>query len=270
MNKMQPKVSFIIPYYNAGSTIQETIDSILNQTYKNYDIWIVNDGSTDTKSIEKLNQYSDTKYIHIINIPNSGPGIARNVAIQNSDAEFIFPIDSDDKMTESAIVDSLKEFELDRHLGVVFGNAKYFGKKDGIKKQRLPDDWSLLISNPIANAALIKKCIFDEVGLYDEFLSKPGLEDWELWIRVFYSKWKMKHIDKIFFEIRVQEHSRTFQVANTNLDIIYSHVYSKHAKTIFEKYLKLYYLNKQINEGIDMKLSRLLLKPYRLIKKIFQ
>ena len=52
-----PLVSFIIPYFNAGSTIQETIDSIFNQSYTNYDIWLINDGSTDPFSIEKLKEF---------------------------------------------------------------------------------------------------------------------------------------------------------------------------------------------------------------------
>ena len=62
-----PLVSFIIPYFNAGSTIQETIDSIFNQSYTNYDIWLINDGSTDTFSIEKLKDFdikSKELFIH--------------------------------------------------------------------------------------------------------------------------------------------------------------------------------------------------------------
>jgi glycosyltransferase involved in cell wall biosynthesis len=52
-----PLVSFIIPYFNAGETIQETIDSIFNQSYINFDIWLINDGSTDTQSIKKLKDF---------------------------------------------------------------------------------------------------------------------------------------------------------------------------------------------------------------------
>ena len=52
-----PLVSFIIPYFNAGTTIQETIDSIFNQSYPNFDIWLINDGSTDQYSIDKLKDF---------------------------------------------------------------------------------------------------------------------------------------------------------------------------------------------------------------------
>jgi glycosyltransferase involved in cell wall biosynthesis len=89
---MQPKVSFIVPYFNAGSTIQETIDSILNQSYPNYDIWIVNDGSTDPESIEKLKVFEQHERITIIPQENAGPSVARNVAIQKTNADYILVI----------------------------------------------------------------------------------------------------------------------------------------------------------------------------------
>ncbi len=266
----QPKVSFIIPYFNAGLTIDETISSIQNQSYKNYDIWLINDGSTDAFSIKKLEELKHIEKLTLLHIPNSGPGIARNIAIEKTDAEFIFPLDSDDRIKKNAIIESLEEFENESSLGVVFGNGEFFGESNGIKRQMLPDEWSFFIINPIANAALIKKEIFGDIGYYDENLSRPGLEDWELWIRVFFSKWKMKHINKVYFEIRVQKSSRTYREANKNLDEIYKYVYSKHAKLLFDTYKTLYYRNRQLNSSLDKRIGAFFLSPYRFLKKIIK
>jgi glycosyltransferase involved in cell wall biosynthesis len=266
----QPLVSFIIPYFNAGDTIYETIDSIKNQNYSHYDIWIVNDGSSDELSINILKKIESESAVRVISIENSGPGIARNIAIKLTNAEYIFPIDADDKVTADAVTESLKEMKSNHNIGVVFGNGRFCYQRSGIKYQYVPDKWSLFIINPIANAALIRREVFEDVGYYDESLSKPGLEDWEFWLRVFYSKWQFKHINKVHFEIRVQDTSRTFQVANKNLDFIYSYVFSKHSKLMYQSYSSLYYSNKQLNESIDMKIGRFILYPYRLLKKIFK
>jgi len=103
-----PLVSFIIPYYNAGATIQETIDSIFNQSYNNFDIWLINDGSTDPYSIEKLKDFEGNEKIHVLHQENAGPSVARNVAIAHSKADYILPLDADDLIENSSLSESLK------------------------------------------------------------------------------------------------------------------------------------------------------------------
>ena len=98
-----PLVSFIIPYYNAGVTIQETIDSIFNQSYPQFDIWLINDGSTDPFSIEKLKDFEGNDKIHIIHQENAGPCVARNVAIEKTNADYILPMDADNTIIETSL-----------------------------------------------------------------------------------------------------------------------------------------------------------------------
>ena len=93
---LNPLVSFIIPYYNSGTTIQETIDSIFNQSYSNFDVWLINDGSTDQYSIDKLKDFEGNEKIHLLNQENAGPSSARNKAILISKADFFVFLDSDD------------------------------------------------------------------------------------------------------------------------------------------------------------------------------
>ena len=264
----EPLVSFIIPYFNSGETIQETINSILNQSYKNFDIWIVNDGSTDPFSIQKLKDFEENDKIYIIHQENAGPSVARNLAIQQCKAEFIVPLDADDLIESRSINDSINIFN-NPQIGVVYGDIQYFGEE---RTHKIQSDFILerqLIMNQIAVTALIRKAVYNQVGYYDEFLSKPGLEDWEFWLRVGQSSWKFVKLNTIFFKARLINSSRTYQVANKNIDIIKDYVYKKHAILIMKTFHDLYYQKKQLLETPDYKIGNTVMAPYRYLKKKF-
>lgn len=266
MSDFSPLVSFIIPYFNAGSTIQETIDSIFNQTYTNFDIWIVNDGSTDPLSIEKLKDFEGNDRIHILHQENAGPSVARNVAIKKSKADYILPLDADDLIEKSSLIESLQIMK-NNEVGVVYGNFQVFGEHNTVKEQF---NFSLdrqLFMNQIAVTALIRKDVFTEVGYYDEFLSKPGLEDWEFWIRVGKSAYIFQKLEMIFFRARLTNSSRTYQIANNNLTMIKEYVYKKHLNLVMEKYHELFYNKKQLLETPDYRIGHFILAPYRFIKR---
>lgn len=88
------KISIILPVYNAEKTIKKCIDSIINQTFKDYKIIVINDGSTDN-TLNILNSYNDERLI-VINSKNKGTGNARNIALDKVDTEYITFIDADD------------------------------------------------------------------------------------------------------------------------------------------------------------------------------
>jgi glycosyltransferase involved in cell wall biosynthesis len=262
-----PLVSFIIPYYNAGYTIQETIDSIFNQSYPNFDIWLINDGSTDQFSIDKLKEFEGNDKIHMLHQENAGPSVARNNAIKLTKAAYIVSLDSDDKIGNNTIFESIEAMKHDLEIGVVYGNLQFFGELAKIQNQ---EDFIIekqLLWNQLAVCCLIRKSVFDDVGLYDEQLSKLGLEDWEFWIRVGLSNWKFKKIEAVHFFIRVVSTSRTFEVANTNQNIIKDYVYKKHAKSLIKEYEKKYYAFKMLKEAPDYRLGKFILSPYRFVKK---
>jgi glycosyltransferase involved in cell wall biosynthesis len=264
---MTPLVSFIIPYYNAGETIQETIDSIFNQSYPHYDVWIINDGSTDPLSVEKLNDFDGNKKINILHQENAGPCVARNKAIKLSKAEFIIPLDADDLVENHTVSDAISISTLDKNIGVVYGNLEFFGKENGINIQETFNIQKQLLWNQIAVCCLIRKNVFDDVGFYDEYLSKIGLEDWEFWIRVGCSNWKFEKMESIHFQIRISSSSRTFDVANQNLITIKEYVYKKHANVLIKEYEKLFYSHKMLLETPDIKIGKLVFSPYRYVKK---
>lgn len=108
-----PKISVIIPVYNAEKYIKECVDSVLNQDFQDYEIIVVNDGSTDNTA-QILKEY-DTKII-FINQPNSGSSATRNRGVQNAEGEYILHIDSDDFIEHnylSLMYESAVKFDAD-------------------------------------------------------------------------------------------------------------------------------------------------------------
>ena len=117
-------VSVVIPCYNSGIYIEKAINSVKNQTYKNVEIIVVNDGSTDSYT---LKYFKNVKNITLINQKNKGLPNARNVGIKKAKGKYILPLDADDWIRKDAIqlmVKSIQEF----NCGFVFSNITLEGK----------------------------------------------------------------------------------------------------------------------------------------------
>ncbi len=263
-----PLVSFIIPYYNAGTTIQETIDSIFNQSYPNFDIWLINDGSTDQLSIEKLNDFKGIDKIHILHQENAGPSIARNKAINNSSADFILPLDADNLIHEDSIQQAVIFLENHENISAVYGNIQFFGENKELKIIENYQSQKALIYSQIDTCALIRKKVFDEKIKYDEDLSLLGLEDWEFWINFHFHGLKSSYLNITFFFLRITYTSRTFEVANKNINYIKEIIIKKHHENFLDEYSKLYYDKKMLLETPDYRIGNTIIRPWRSLKKI--
>ena len=90
MQEEKPKVSVIMPCFNQGKFVDGAVNSVLNQTYQNFEIIIINDGSTDKKTNEILKNYKKPK-TRVIHTKNQGPCIARNIGINAAQGEYILP-----------------------------------------------------------------------------------------------------------------------------------------------------------------------------------
>jgi glycosyltransferase involved in cell wall biosynthesis len=269
MTLEKPLVSFIIPYFNSGNTIQETLDSIFNQSYNNFDIWIINDGSTDTFSVNKLKDFEGNDKIHILHQNNSGPSVARNLAINKTQANYFVPLDADDVIEQNALELALAQIQNNEKIGAIYGHYEWFGSRHGLKVQHKFLLEKQFIMNQIPITAMIRKEMWEEIGGYDTFLSKPGLEDWEFWLKAGLSHWRLQLCDTTFFKVRVNEASRTFEVANKNLDLIKKYVFEKHSLALAKAYETIWYQKKQLAETPDYRIGNFLMSPYRLLKKFF-
>lgn len=125
-----PKISVIIPVYNVEKYIKQCLDSVINQTYKNLEIIVVNDGTRDN-SMKIVEKYLSDKRIKVINKENGGLSSARNVGLKNVTGEYIFFLDSDDYLLDNAFENLIKEICGE---DIIFGEFILFtNKKEMIK-----------------------------------------------------------------------------------------------------------------------------------------
>ena len=172
-------ISVIIPCYNSGDTIQRSIDSVVNQTWKNIELIIVNDGSDDSKTISVLqNILSGT----VVNQINKGLPAARNFGVSMAHGEYIFFLDADDKIGKDTLTELLGVIKLSNFKCFSFPHMQLMGDRNG-KINNKYNAFEQLFFNKIPYSIMISKSCFVEMKGYSEkFID--GYEDWELNIRL--------------------------------------------------------------------------------------
>jgi len=181
-------VSVIIPAYNMAQLTVKTVESVLNQSYKNIEIIVVDDGSTDDTK-EKLSIFGNK--INCICKENGGACSARNVGIRISKGKYIGILDCDDLYDAKKIELSVKFLEENPDFGLVHTDAYFVDQNDTIIRRRAHkkckySGWikdKLILSTFICNSTVVlrREC-FDQVGLFDEDMFPPA--DWDMWLRV--------------------------------------------------------------------------------------
>lgn len=186
-----PRVSVIIPTYNAGQTICQAIDSVLRQTYTDYEIVVVDDGSTDdTKA--RLERYGNAiRYIYQENKERSA---ARNNGIRHARGEYIAFLDADDFWTPEKLAKQVTFLNQHQELGVVFSWARAVGPSGNTLRTmgtQFPlegaegmDMFPYLVmgTSPPALTVIARRACIEEAGMFDEQVSQ--IEDWDLWLRI--------------------------------------------------------------------------------------
>jgi len=231
INPKLPLVSIIMPVYNYGSMFEKSIQSVFNSTYKNIELIIVNDGSTDDYVISKLKTLESHPNIKIIHQENLGPSSARNNGIKNSTGEFILPLDSDDMVLPEYIQNCVSILKNNKNISPVYCDTNHIGQSQGIQQR---PEWSMdrLIQGPfIVNCSMFHREAFDSCGGYDTNLF--GWEDYDLWIRMGLKGYSGKRIPKPLFVYFHHEKDGTVStLANQNQQELYNKIINKNFNLI--------------------------------------
>jgi glycosyltransferase involved in cell wall biosynthesis len=197
-----PLVSVIMPAYNAAEYIAEAIESVLIQNYRNFELIVVDDGSTDnTKDI--VTSFKDDKIKYFYK-DNGGPSGARNLAIKKAKGQYIMPLDADDMMTPDSIISHLMEFEKHPNVDLVYSDVLLIDENSTpIRTMNKPEyqDRKYLIrdlfraGHPIVPFRLgIRRNVFEKIGFYDENLLIG--EDYDMMRRFVKARLKPHHLNE--------------------------------------------------------------------------
>lgn len=230
---MDSKISIIVPCYNQARYLDDCLQSVLDQTYQNWECIIVNDGSPDNTAevAEKWTQ-KDARFRYIFK-ENGGLSSARNAGIEVAKGEWILPLDSDDRIGNQYI--ELAEKEFINEYQIIYCRANFFGHIYESWNLEYTDFNQLLCENLIFCSAFFKRISWSEAGGYDTGLIY-GREDWEFWINILSkSNRKVKQLDYVGFFYRRKEDSMDVKI-NKDISKI------RHAENyVFEKHKSLYY-----------------------------
>ncbi len=229
---IKPLVTVVIPYYNDGAYIEETVESMLNQTYKNIEIIIVNDGSTDDFSIQKLNIFNNSK-IKIIHQKNTGLSAARNSGFKKAISEYILTIDSDDLFENTFVEKAIEILIKNDDTGAVSAWAEGFGVRKFLWKLTGGKIEDFVYGNQCVACALIRKSVWTKIGGYREEL-KNGYEDWDFWLRVTDLGYEVYVIPEPLFLYRQKNTSMLIETQKKHSKV-YEEILTLN-KNIFEKY----------------------------------
>lgn len=191
-----PLFSVIIPLYNKENFIEATLKSALSQTFTDFEIIIINDGSTD-KSEEKVLQFNDER-IQLFTTKNQGVSVARNFGIEKASGEMIAFLDADDFWYPKHLENMSKLYETFPECGLFCTNYERFYSKNKIVKPffiGVPDyPWKGIVADFFkssyvdriawTSAVAIPKTVFEEVGYFDPKITLGAGEDTHLWIRI--------------------------------------------------------------------------------------
>jgi len=268
---VNPLISIIVPCYNQAQYLDECLQSVLEQTYTDWECIIVNDGSPDNteeiarKWVEKDSRF---KYLHQ---ENGGVAAARNYGIKNALGTWILPLDGDDKIAAQYI--ELASKKMIENYDIIYCKAEYFGDQSGEVILQSFNEVLILLENQIFVSAFFPKKNWELVHGFDEELK--GFEDWDFWLSMLENKNHLKvHCLSYYgFFYRIKKSSRNKIAYEKHAQEILISIHQKHAAMYNEK---LEHYSKYVTEQPILKLeiqklqNKLSSKRYKYINALFK
>lgn len=176
-----PTISVVVPCYNGGQFLDQLTASLARQTFRDFEVVIINDGSTDIATLEKLATLDPD--IRVIHQENRGLSAARNTGFAAANADLVMDLDCDDQLEPTYLTETLAALQAaGLEVGFAFTHVRLVGGAHGVQK-RYWNEFDILFKNVIGYSMLIRKAAWLKIGGYDESM-RDGYEDWEFNIRL--------------------------------------------------------------------------------------
>jgi glycosyltransferase involved in cell wall biosynthesis len=202
----RPRISVIIPCYNLGQYLDEAVESVLAQTFQDFEIVVVNDGSTDPATGALLAHYRKAN-TRVIQAPHRGLAAARNLAIANSSGEYLCALDADDRLAPSFLAKTIDVLDRDPSVAFVSTWLQAFGEQEWEWKPERCDLPTLLWENTVLTASLVRRNAVAANRGYDTGMPVQGDEDWDLWLTLVTRGYRGVILPELLFHYRQRQGS---------------------------------------------------------------
>lgn len=274
---MKHLVTVVIPCYNDGAYVKKAVESVLSQTYSNFTIFIVDDGSNqDTKDVLSTISHEKIKVHYQV---NKGVSNARNQAIEMSDTKYILTLDADDYFEPTFLEKAIDILEANEPIGIVASHYNIVEReREGVVVKPVGGTIeNFLNKNEGVASALFRRKCWEEVQGYDEKM-KDGYEDWEFWIAILSKSWQMRIIEESLFNYRVKEHSRDKSAREEHDLKLKKYIFNKHKNSYKEHFEVVFnsliekndFQKKKINKlerSRKQAIDNMFLKPFKIFKR---
>lgn len=223
--------SIVITCYNLGAFLQEALDSALAQTHRDFEVLLVDDGSTDPATVALLDRLPPHPRLRVLRTANQGVARARNYGIGLARGGFILPLDADDRIHPEYLERAVELLLARPAVGFVGCHFRTFGERETEHRPaayRLPD---LLIENSAPVASVFRRECWERSGGYCPELN--SIEDWDQWIAFLELGYEGAVLPEIYFEYRVRPGSNLSLVRDPD-------IYERRMRLLYERHQGLY------------------------------
>lgn len=229
VNGIKDLLSIVIPYYNMGKFVDETIQSVLAIKYPHKEIIIINDGSNDPSSLAKLNDYRSVADIKVIDTENKGLAHARNYGAQIARGEFLAFLDADDKVDAFYYSKAIRVMKAYQNVHFVGGWTAYFEGSHKIWPTFMPEPPIILYHNMVNSSALVyKRSAFVTGGVNATDMDFQGWEDYESVIALLNKGFRGVVLPEPVFHYRVRANSMIRGISKSKKLLLYQYISNKY------------------------------------------
>ena len=239
---MNPTVSVVIPCFNHGQYVDEAVQSVLAQTWPHVEIIVVDDGSDDPGTIERLRDYREP-YTRVLKRPHGGLALARNTGIAAASGQYLCALDADDRLAPEFLHKAVSRLEADPALTFVSCWLETFEQEHWVWKPVACDLPTLLSECTVCTAAVVRLPAARAIGGFDEGMPEQGYEDWDFWISLVERGYVGTILPEILFHYRRTPASMSSKLASAGVHsglmhyLIQKHApsYERHMAEVLQK-----------------------------------
>jgi len=232
-----PRVSVIIPVYNAGSDLGRALDSVSAQTVPDLEVVVVDDGSTDARTLKLLEKAARRPRVTVHRTENRGPAAARNEAVRRSRGSYVVPLDADDYLAPTFLAETVAVLDAEPEIGIAYTWIGLVGGHRGTWRTGGFSVPELLCRCTVHVTALYRREVWVDVGGYDPRFVE-SCEDWDFWLAAAARGWQARRIPKVLAYYQRRGRSRGVRARERGVSArLMRTLVAKH-RTLYEQHLE--------------------------------